>query len=71
MKGESLEANAQSAIVNGIDMETLGGTVRAIEEEPELGKYRFRARSIWTGGTESRRGSDFGDILTAVGRPSL
>ncbi len=33
--------------VNGIDMEILHKTVSAIEQDPELGKCRFRARNRW------------------------
>ncbi len=51
---ERLDPNEQGRIVNGIDMETLGGTVRAIEDEPELGKCRFRASNRWTGGTRNK-----------------
>ena len=42
MTSERVDTNEQRRHVNGIDMETLGGTVRAIEDEPELGKCRFR-----------------------------
>mgnify|MGYP001815225258 FL=1 len=40
--------------VNGIAMETLQQTVRAIEQEPELGSCRFRARNTWLGGNHNR-----------------
>lgn len=40
--------------VNGIAMETLQQTVRAIEQEPELGNCRFRARNTWLGGNHNR-----------------
>lgn len=33
--------------VNGIDMEVLHKTVGAIEQDPELGKCRFRASNRW------------------------
>ena len=39
--------------VNGIHMETLQGTVNAIEQEPDLGKCRFRARNQWLGGNHN------------------
>ena len=45
---------AQSTIVNGIDIDTLQGTVQAIDQEPELGKCRFRARNQWMGGNHNR-----------------
>jgi uncharacterized OsmC-like protein len=40
--------------VNGIAMETLQQTVRAIEQEPELGNCRFRAHNTWLGGNHNR-----------------
>jgi uncharacterized OsmC-like protein len=40
-------------IVNGIHMETLQGTVHAIEQEPDLGKCKFRARNQWLGGNHN------------------
>jgi uncharacterized OsmC-like protein len=39
--------------INGIHMETLQGTVHAIEQEPELGKCKFRARNTWLGGNHN------------------
>jgi uncharacterized OsmC-like protein len=44
---------ADDGIVNGIHMETLQGTVNAIEQDPELGKCRFRARNRWLGGNHN------------------
>jgi len=35
-------------------METLQGTVHAIEQEPDLGKCKFRARNQWLGGNHNR-----------------
>ncbi|WP_203434346.1 hypothetical protein [Nitrosococcus halophilus] len=32
--------------VNGINMDILQGTVHAIEQEPDLGQCKFRARNI-------------------------
>jgi uncharacterized OsmC-like protein len=44
---------ADDGIVNGIHMETLQGTVNAIEQEPELGQCRFRAHNRWLGGNHN------------------
>ena len=44
---------ASNGIVNGIVLETLQGTVKAIEQEPELGQCRFRARNQWLGGNHN------------------
>jgi len=40
-------------MVNGIHMETLQGTVNAIEQEPELGACKFRASNKWLGGNHN------------------
>jgi uncharacterized OsmC-like protein len=40
--------------VNGIHMETLQGTVNAIEQDPELGQCKFRARNTWLNGNHNR-----------------
>jgi uncharacterized OsmC-like protein len=42
-----------SGSINGIHMETLQGTVNAIEQDPELGQCRFRARNRWLGGNHN------------------
>jgi len=41
-------------MVNGIHMETLLGTVNAIEQEPDLGASKFRASNVWLGGNRNR-----------------
>lgn len=40
--------------VNGIDMETLQGTINAIKEDPELGKCRFHVSNKWIDGNHNR-----------------
>ncbi|MFK7847788.1 MAG: OsmC family protein [Rhodothermales bacterium] len=40
--------------VNGIHMETLQGTVNAIDQEPDLGACKFRASNTWLGGNHNR-----------------
>lgn len=40
--------------INGVDLETLMGTVNAIKDDPELGACRFRARNAWLGGSHNR-----------------
>jgi len=49
-------------IVNGVDLEVLGGTVGAIQADPELGACRFRASNSWVDGArnESRVTGFFG-----------
>jgi uncharacterized OsmC-like protein len=53
MTSEHEQTRVHSTTVNGIDLETLQGTVQAIDEEPELGKCRFRASNRWIGGNHN------------------
>lgn len=47
--------NATIAVrINGVDLQTLMGTVNAIKDQPELGACRFRARNAWLGGNHNR-----------------
>ena len=39
--------------VNGIHLATLQDTVHAIEQEPDLGQCKFRARNTWLGGNHN------------------
>lgn len=41
-------------MVNGIHIDTLQETVHAIEQDPELGQCKFRARNTWMGGNQNR-----------------
>jgi uncharacterized OsmC-like protein len=45
--------DANDAMVNGIHMETLQGTVNAIAQEPDLGACKFRASNKWLGGNHN------------------
>jgi uncharacterized OsmC-like protein len=48
------EQQAQPARINGVDLETLMGTVKAIQDDPGLGACRFRASNAWLGGNHNR-----------------
>jgi len=39
--------------VNGIDMDVLHGTVNAIQQDPELGKCKFRVSNKWIDGNHN------------------
>jgi len=39
--------------VNGINLDILNETVSAIQEDPDLGKCKFRARNKWIGGNHN------------------
>jgi uncharacterized OsmC-like protein len=41
-------------LVNGIDTETLGETVEAIRENPELGESRFHIKNKWLGSAHNQ-----------------
>lgn len=50
------QQNSQPAaahVVNGVDVEVLGGTVGAIRSEPSLGVCRFRASNTWVDGAHN------------------
>jgi len=48
------ETVVSSSVINGVDLETLMGTVTAIKEDPELGVSRFRASNTWLSGNHNR-----------------
>ncbi|MCW8926244.1 MAG: OsmC family protein [Xanthomonadales bacterium] len=43
-----------TTVMNGIEMDTLMATVKAIQAEPELGACHFRASNMWMGGNHNR-----------------
>ena len=50
------QQNPQAAaanVVNGVDLEVLGGTVGAIRAEPSLGACHFRASNNWVDGARN------------------
>jgi len=51
---KQVQAGTNGVTVNGIHMETLQGTVHAIEQQPDLGQCKFRARNTWLGGNHNR-----------------
>jgi uncharacterized OsmC-like protein len=40
-------------VVNGVDLEVLGGTVGAIQADPQLGASRFRVSNSWVDGARN------------------
>lgn len=48
------QAPAMSRVVNGVNLETLMGTIKAIKADPELGASRFRASNRWLSGNHNR-----------------
>jgi len=47
------QLNDSEDMVNGIHMETLMGTVKAVKDSPDLGQCKFRARNTWLGGSRN------------------
>lgn len=45
---------ATMVIRNGVDVDRLMATIGAVEKQPELGQFTFRARSTWEHGARSR-----------------
>lgn len=45
-----METTHTKTVTNGVDMESLNKTVKAIQKEPELGKSTFRIRNKWVSG---------------------
>ena len=41
-------------VVNGVNLEVLGGTVGAVQAEPQLGICRFRTSNTWVDGAQNR-----------------
>ena len=48
---------------NGVDVPTLFATLDAVKADPEIGKFQFRVRNEWQGGTHSR--SEYHDFFGA------
>ena len=44
----------QAKIVNGVNVSALGETIHALRKDPPLGRFQFRARNRWVGGTRNR-----------------
>jgi uncharacterized OsmC-like protein len=42
------------SVRNGIDTSVLFATLDAIKQQPELGRFQFRARNVWLGGAHNR-----------------
>jgi len=47
------QSGTNDVTVNGIHIATLQETVHAIDQEPDLGQCKFRARNTWLGGNHN------------------
>ena len=43
-----------TAVLNGVNVEQLVGTIHAIEGDPEIARFQFRSETEWMGGGHSR-----------------
>jgi uncharacterized OsmC-like protein len=48
------ESSTVRNAINGVDVDTLLGTVNAIRDQASLGECHFRARNAWLAGTRNR-----------------
>lgn len=44
----------ESQVVNGVDVQALSETIRALRKEPELAKFQFKVNNEWLEGGHSR-----------------
>jgi uncharacterized OsmC-like protein len=51
---EEAMSTVTDKVRNGVDTEVMFGTLDAIKAQPELGKFRFRARNRWIDGAHNR-----------------
>lgn len=51
---QSKQTAAGARVVNGVNLETLMGTVKAIKADPELGACHFRASNRWLDANHNR-----------------
>jgi uncharacterized OsmC-like protein len=42
------------AVRNGVDTSVLFATLNAVKQQPDLGRFQFRASNIWLGGAHNR-----------------
>jgi hypothetical protein len=48
---ESTMKTRESKTINGLDEKQMLGTIKAIQENPSLGRFEFRARNQWITGS--------------------
>src|SRR5262249_50918950 len=53
-RGDQMSTTTEPIARNGVDVPNLFGTIKAVGNQPELAKFRFRAPNRWLVGTHSR-----------------
>lgn len=49
-----MESKRAEKVINGVDVEGLFGTIDLIKQQPDIAKFKFRARNKWVDGTHNR-----------------
>ncbi len=49
-----MEQVIERTAMNGVDVEKMGATVQAIQGQPDLAKFRFRATNTWVSGGQNQ-----------------
>ena len=52
--GCAMSQVTMSGVVNGVDVEKLGGTMHAVQQDPSLAAFQFRATNQWINGGHNR-----------------
>lgn len=50
----SSTVSTNAKLRNGVDLKRLAGTIRAVEADPSLARFRFRAHNAWIDGGHNR-----------------
>jgi uncharacterized OsmC-like protein len=53
-KTMSATATEEATIINGVNVTALGQTVEAVQGQPEIAKFQFRAKNKWISGGHNR-----------------
>jgi hypothetical protein len=49
-----MELKSEKKTVNGVDVQGLFSTIDLIKQQPDIAKFKFRARNKWVDGTHNR-----------------
>jgi uncharacterized OsmC-like protein len=52
--GCAMSQSVISATVNGVNTDQIGTTIQAVQNDPALGSFRFRASNVWINGGHNR-----------------
>ena len=49
-----MSQTVMSGTVNGVNVERLGATVQAVQQNPDLARFQFRTKNEWVNGGHNR-----------------